>query len=179
MKKPNDTPSFRGAQEIQNEAKVDLRAGLLASSPGKYGLKPTTELPRVWAAMMEIGVPKGAASIVAVADGSASMYTSVGGGMIGVGEHPSGRQAAMHFLKTVGSLLELIPVVRDVPLPPPGEYALVALTHDGTRRRVTAAEKSLKDARHPVFAAFDAGQDLLTAMRLLGEKLAAERRAQR
>jgi len=166
-------------KEMRNDANVDLRARLLSSSPTQFGLKPTTELPRVWAALMDVGVPNGAASIVAVADGSASMYTSVGGGMIGAGEHPSGRQAAMHFLKTVESLLDLIPVAKDVPLPPSGQYALVALTHDGTRRRATAAEKALHDGTGPVFAGFDAGLELMTAMRLLQEKLAAERGAQR
>jgi hypothetical protein len=166
-------------KELRNDAKVDLRARLISSLPTAYGLKPTIDLPHVWAALMEIGVPKGAASIVAVADGSASMYTSIGGGLIGVGEHPSGRQAAMHFLKTVESLIDLMPVTSDLPLPQPGEYALVALTHEGTRRRVAAPEKSFQDETHPMFAVFDAGQDLMTAMRLLQEKLAAERGAQR
>jgi hypothetical protein len=166
-------------KEIGNEAKVDLRGRLVASSPTEFRLKPTIELPRVWAALMEIGVPNGAASIVAVADGSASMYTSVGGGMIGVGEHPSGRLAAMNFLKKVESLLDLMPVATDLPLPRSGEHALVALSHDGTRRRAVVAVKDLEDGKHPLFAAFDAGQDLITAMRLLQEKLAAERGAQR
>lgn len=166
-------------REIRNDAKVDLRARLLRSSPADFKLKPTSDLPRVWAALMEIGVPKGAASIVAVADGSASMYTSVGGGMIGAGEHPTGRDAAMHFLKTVESLLELMPAVSDLPLPQPGEYALVALTHDGTRRRLAAAERNVQDETHPMFAAFDGGQDLITAIRLLQEKLAPKRGAQR
>ena len=166
-------------KEIRNDAKVDLRARLISSSPTQFGLKPTTELPRVWAALMEIGVPKGAASIVAVADGSASMNTSVGGGVIGAGEHPTGREAAMQFLRRVESLLEMMPVVSDLPLAQPGEYALVALTHDGTRRRVAAAEKDVQDETHPMFGAFDAGQDLMTAMRLLQENLAPKRDAQR
>jgi hypothetical protein len=166
-------------KEIRNDAKVDLRGRLISSSPAELQLKPTTDLPRVWAALMEIGVPNGAASIVAVADGSASMYTSVGGGMIGVGEHASGRQAAMNFLRKVESLLDLMPIATNLPLPQPGEHALVALSHDGTRRRVVAAEKNAQDGTHPVSAAFDAGQDLITAMRLRQEKLAAERGAQR
>jgi hypothetical protein len=164
-------------KELRNDAKVDLRARLINSSPGEFGLKPTTDLPHVWAALMELGVPKGAASIVAVADGSASMYTSVGGGMIGAGEHPSGRKAAMHLLKTVESVLDQMPVVTDLPLPQSDEHVLVALTHDGTRRRVVATEQSVRT--HPLSAAFEAGQDLITAMRLLQEKLAAERGAQR
>jgi hypothetical protein len=165
--------------EIRNDAKVDLRGRLLASSPSEFRLKPTRELPRVWAALLEVGVPNGAASIVAVADGSASMYTSVGGGMIGVGEHPSGREAAMNFLKKVESLHDLMPVASDLPLPQSGEHALVALSHDGTRRRVVVAMNDLQDGTHPLFAAFDAGQDLITAMRLLQEKSAAERDARR
>jgi hypothetical protein len=38
-------------------------------------------------AMMEIGKERAVASIVAIADGTVSMYLSTGGGVIGAGEH--------------------------------------------------------------------------------------------
>src|SRR6267378_4634563 len=162
--------SDRNVTLRRNAAGLDLRANLLGSSPSDYGLKPTAELPRVWAAIMDIGMRNGGASIVAVADGSASMYTSTGGGMIGAGEHPSGRAAGLHFLRIVERVLDAMRPTADAPLPSAGEYAFVALTYDG-KRRATEAEGKLSQPTHPLFPAFVAGHELTTAMRLLQEEL--------
>src|SRR5438046_153891 len=48
-------------------------------------------------AMIEIGLDKGVASFLAIADGTVSKYTSVGGGVIGAGEHAAVRGAAERF----------------------------------------------------------------------------------
>lgn len=150
----------------RNDAKVDLRTRLLGSEPASFGLKPSADLPRVWAALMEIGMPNGSASVVAVADGSASMYTSTGGGMIGAGEHESVRAPARAFLQTIEKLLDAIPVAEAAPTPRDGEYAFVALTFDGMRRAVDR-EAALSQGSHPLLAAFVAGHELVTAMRSL------------
>jgi len=150
----------------RNDAKVDLRMRLLGSDPASFGLKPSADLPRVWAALMEIGMPNGSASVVAVADGSASMYTGTGGGMIGAGEHESVRAPARAFLQTIEKLLDAIPVAEAAPTSRDGEYAFVALTFDGMRRAVDR-EAALSQGSHPLLAAFVAGHELVTAMRSL------------
>ena len=147
---------------------LDLRANLLRTTSADLALKPTAELPRVWAAIFDWGMEKGSASIVAVADGSVSMYTSTGGGMIGAGQHDSVRMAAARFLKTVESILDSLDAVQDAPLPGANEFALVALTYDGMRRGLV--DLRLLRREDPLARAWVAGQDVITALRELQAK---------
>ena len=61
---------------MSSDSGPDLRARLLASAATDYGIVPTSELPHVWAVMMEMPAAKGVASLVAVSDGSTSMYSA-------------------------------------------------------------------------------------------------------
>jgi hypothetical protein len=146
----------------------DLRANLLRMTPSELGLQPTEELPHVWAAVFDWGMEGGAASIIAVADGSVSMYTSSGGGMIGAGEHDSVRVPAARFLRTVESILGSLTPATDALLPRANEFALVALTYEGTRRAVV--DLRLLQRADPLARAWIAGQDVITALRELQEK---------
>ena len=47
---------------------------------------------------MEMAFPEGAATLVSLADGTTSMYTSTGGGVIGGGAHDAVVQAGRAFL---------------------------------------------------------------------------------
>jgi hypothetical protein len=51
----------------------------------------------VLAVVMETGYAQAVASLVAVMDGSASLYFSNGGGIIGAGVHPGPNAAAAHL----------------------------------------------------------------------------------
>ena len=86
-----------------------LRKMLLSAKPSDFGLVPTPALPRVWAAMLELRFGESIASLVAVAEGSTSLYLSTGGGVIGGGEHESVRKENRKFLglieKTLGGVL--------------------------------------------------------------------------
>ncbi len=66
--------------------------------------------------------------------------------MIGAGEHPGGRAAGLHFLRVVERVLDAMRPTAD-------------------------AEGKLSQPTHPLFAAFVAGHELTTAMRLLQEEL--------
>jgi hypothetical protein len=68
------------------EVYAGLRNGLLTAKAETTGLKPAAN--EVWGVMMEIGYSKAVASLVAVADGTVSLYFSNGGGIIGLGPHP-------------------------------------------------------------------------------------------
>jgi hypothetical protein len=146
----------------------DLRANLLRMTPSELALEPTEELPHVWAAVFDWGMKGGSASIIAVADGSVSMYTSSGGGMIGAGEHESVRVPAARFLRAVESILDSLSEATDAPLPQANEFALIALTYDGMRRAV--ADLRLLQRADPLARAWIAGQDVITALRELQEQ---------
>ena len=108
------------------------------------------------------------ASVVAVADGTASLYTTSGFGIIGAGAHPKVRVAADSFLDAVESayseLSELNPP-RRVDFPPPGSLAIVALTYGGIRRG--ELDRVSVDAKSALGLACLAGSDLLTEMRVV------------
>jgi hypothetical protein len=71
-------------------------------------LEPSAELPNVWAGMMEMDVDGDTATIVAVGEGSTSMYLSTGGGVIGGGMHERVVQANHHFLVALESNLDAL-----------------------------------------------------------------------
>lgn len=80
------------------EVYAGLRGMVLGLDPKKVGVEPTRELPRVWGIVVDWGMDSGSATFVALADGTASMYTSSGGGVIGAGEHEPVQAAAQRLL---------------------------------------------------------------------------------
>ncbi|TMB97093.1 MAG: hypothetical protein E6J38_02375 [Chloroflexi bacterium] len=86
---------------------VDLRAKLLATTPSDVNIKPSQQLPHVWAALLDVGTATGSATVAVVADGTVSMYTNTGGGMIGAGQHQVIHMPAARFLKCAFSARRL------------------------------------------------------------------------
>ncbi|MBL4575724.1 MAG: hypothetical protein JKY51_06460 [Opitutaceae bacterium] len=66
-----------------------MRNLVLNSNPDEM---PWLKGKKVWAVMMETGFPESAYTLIASADGSASIYFSNGGGIIGAGEHENVRR---------------------------------------------------------------------------------------
>lgn len=50
-------------------------------------MSPSAELPRVFGVIMDTTFASGTVTLVALADGTASLYASTGGGVIGGGAH--------------------------------------------------------------------------------------------
>jgi len=116
-------------------------------------------------AMMEIGLAKGVASFLAIADGTVSMYTSVGGGVIGAGEHAAVRGAAERFRIVAADARRHLQSTTDFPLPAPGEVRFHVRTGDDARTGA-ASEQALRTGRQPLSELYAAGQDLITEIRL-------------
>jgi hypothetical protein len=114
---------------------------------------------------MEIGLHKGTASIVAVADGTVSMYVSTGGGVIGAGGHAAVRAVADRFRTVAAESRDQLRRTDDFPLPAAGEVRFAVRTIEGDFSGV-APEAALRSGRHPLAALYGAGQDLLTEIRL-------------
>lgn len=60
-----------------------LRDMALSTPAAKLGFKPTANFPRVFGVVMDWAVGDETVSIVGFADGTASLYASSGGGVIG------------------------------------------------------------------------------------------------
>jgi hypothetical protein len=116
-------------------------------------------------ALMEIGMPKAVTTFAAVADGTVSMYTSAGGGVIGAGSHAAVRAAATRFRIAATESRGLLQRTDDFPLPGPGQVRFQARTADGGYTGA-GAEEALRTGRHPLSTLYAAGQDLVTEIRL-------------
>ena len=143
---------------------LDLRAMVLGARPDEIGLAPTPELTRVWGVLMETGFPEGIATLVALADGTTSLYTSTGGGTIGGGDHPRVASASRRFLAAVEGTLDSFVSTDSFPLPDAGRTIFYVLTYEGARA-AEAPEEDLGEGRHQLSAVFHAGHDVITELR--------------
>lgn len=145
-----------------------LRTQLLDLDPAGVGLGPTKDRPRLWGALMEMGFPNGVATLAALADGTTSMYTSAGGGIIGGGAHQAVVDAGRAFLACVERYLGDLRPDPDATLPAPGLVTIRALTY-GTRLSASAPEEDLGHGRHRLAPVFHAGHGVLTQLRLIDQ----------
>ncbi|MFI5236179.1 MAG: hypothetical protein ACHQXA_10745 [Gemmatimonadales bacterium] len=154
---------------LSGNAYQGLRRQILELVPAEAGFNPAPEGRVVYGAIMDWPVAGAVATVVALADGTASLYLSGGGGIIGGGPHPAVAQAARTFLLSLENYLEaMVEDDHEGRLPPVGMTDLRALTTTG-RRVVRASTTDLGEFRHPLANAFHAGQNLLGALRQVAE----------
>ena len=111
-----------------SRAYVALRRGVLAASPAALGIVPSERLPRVWAVLADLEVGAEAATVACVADGTASLYTGTGGGILGAGAQPAVRAAAGLLLEAAERALDALPAAERIALPAQGSVAFLVLT---------------------------------------------------
>ena len=143
----------------------EMRSAVLALDPASLEPGPDEPWSAVSVALMEIGIEAATVTILAVADGSVSMYTSVGGGVIGAGDHIAVRAAAGRFRTVAADHSGQLRRTAEFPLPGPGEVRFHVRSRDDSFTGV-ARESELRTSRHPLSALYAAGQDLLTEIRL-------------
>lgn len=107
-----------------------LRSGVLAMAPVDIGLT-SGAVPTVWGLMMELAEPGVAVSLVALADGSVSIYLSDGDGVIGCGLHPDVRAAAAKLLQTAEQAIDLCLPTDDYSMPAADQVRIYLLTTRG------------------------------------------------
>ncbi len=151
------------------EVFLGLRRQLLTLDPAELELSPSPGRPRVWALFMEMGLDTGTASLVAVADGTTSLYMSTGGGVIGGGEHQGVRRVSEAFLDTAEAHLDRLQAISEAPLPQTGAIRFHALTFDSLRS-AEAEEGELVDGRSELAPLFYAGNEVLTQLRLIDQR---------
>lgn len=124
----------------------------------------------VWAVVMEIEVSGETATLVGMADGTASLYISSGGGIIGGGDHEVVRAAAQGFVAMAQHAQEAVsePVSADLPHPSPGMVRFYFRSGSGTST-VEVAEEEVADPDHALHDVFASGHRLLEKMRLAVE----------
>jgi hypothetical protein len=163
---PPEGPNMNKANpEIYGE----LRNQLLQGSRKAFNLPPSNDPKEPWAVIMEIGFPEGSATIVALVDGSASIYLSSGGGSIGGGAHESIRKAAIGMVNLAAKYLPRMAATKEFPLPKNGQTIFYVLTDAGTFT-ASAPENDLGENHHFLSLLFYAGQEIITQYRLIEDK---------
>jgi hypothetical protein len=122
----------------------------------------------ILAVLMETGLESGVGTLVAIADGTASLYTSSGGGVLGAGENPTVAAIAKGLLSKAQPFLSKSVVTTKFPLPADGEIRFYIVARD---RVVTAVgqESEMEKGQHPFSSLFHAGHELMTVIRLESE----------
>lgn len=116
--------------------------------------------------LMDWHVDKGTVTVVAAADGSASLYLSSGGGYIGGSEKvPAIREAALHAVALATGLRFYFERTESSPLPSLGDVTFYITTSVGVSRAV-AAESKLRAGADPLAGLGGAMQRIVTEYRL-------------
>jgi len=117
---------------------------------------------------METGYPEATATLLALGDGTTSLYLSSGGGIIG-GHAPEGvRQANAEFLDTANQYYQHLEPTESFPVPAEGQTLFYVLTDSGVLGG-TGLEDDLGFGRHPLSPLFHAGHRVITELRLMSE----------
>ena len=126
---------------------------------------PPPEHPTVIGAVVDVPASGGFVTFVAIGDGTVSMYTSTGGGMIGAGGHATVAESAHRLLATVETQLDQLHASDETTHPAPGLVRVFALTPTGRRVADAPEDAFWGRAPHPLVPVFVGVQQLLTAMR--------------
>jgi hypothetical protein len=140
-----------------------LRDQLLQKTWGELGVRP---VHGVWGVLMERGYEKGVATVVGLADGTASLYLNTGQSVLGGRAFPRARDAAIALCGAgVDSLADTIPA-HEFPLPAKGRVRFYVLTDGGVRTAEgDAAAHGHDGGRDPLAALATSGQTLVDALR--------------
>jgi hypothetical protein len=141
-----------------------LRRQVLGLASGQLEGGPFADAP-VLALLLETGYAIAVATLVAVVDGTSSLYFSNGGGFIGVGAQPAVAAASRRWLEIGRAFLPQLSTATDPPLPSEGMTQLIAVTPAGLRATAEPEEEFGK-GRHALSPLFYAGQDVITQIRL-------------
>src|SRR5690349_17104123 len=90
-----------------------MREQALHSSADTLGLRPTSARPRVFGVVMDVRWSL-TVTVVALGDGTASVYLSSGGGVLGAGSRPTVSAAREQVLNTAELRLEDMQPVEEV-----------------------------------------------------------------
>lgn len=150
---------------------LKLRNQLLTLDPLQVEIKPTPEHPNAWGCLMEFILSKSVVTLAAIVDGTASLYFSTGGGILGSGNHNTVGDAARGMVNEAEAILKYTESAHEFPLPVEGYIRFYILTHTGIFT-TECSETALSIPKHRLSKFFTAGQHLIAQIRLVSEKKA-------
>ncbi len=144
-----------------------LRASVLELKPVDIALDLLTTATSVWGIVIETGYPDAVASLIALADGSVSLYVSNGSGSVGCGANLEVRSAGAELLAVAERGFPLATCTDDTSYPPPGSIRFCFLSRDGLRSLQVKIEE-LHSTDVQLSALYFAGQRVINAIERSG-----------
>ena len=141
----------------------ELRQLAFDTKPSELGFTADEEFPKVYGVVIDWPVEDQMATIVALRDGTASLYTTKKYGIIGGDSRPAAREAAVMCTRTAGHFLDTAKRAEKFPYPKQGEVFFYFLTYDGVFV-ASAKEAALFDESDPHTVLFAWGQRVLTEL---------------
>jgi hypothetical protein len=151
-------------------AYAGLRSFVLQGARSNFGLGPGSRPTQPYAVVVDLGLPEGTATILAVADGSASVYLSTGGGSVGGGQsHPSIHNAALRTVEVADEVQPLMHPATTYPLAERGQVNFYVVTDAGVFT-ATASEDDVRGHRSPFSKLGDTAQAIITEYRSIPQR---------
>jgi hypothetical protein len=120
----------------------------------------------VHSVLMDWDVGNGTATVLAAADGTASIYLTSGGGCLGGGQkYPEIRDAALGAVRLATELFSQFKTTETFDLPAAGDVFFYLTTTSSVRLAI-AKEADLKTGQDPLFALGAFMQEIITQYRL-------------
>jgi len=147
-----------------NDTRTAMRQRLLTGKAADFHV----ELPqgrKVWGVVMEMGYPNHATvSVIALADGHASISLSTAPEVITGADRDRVRKAALHVTDAAEEVAAHLGKAESFPEPKLDEVTFYLLTRDGVVTE-TATQEELAGGGHPLSPLFMAAQDVITVSR--------------
>jgi hypothetical protein len=144
---------------------TQLRSAILSLVPSAAGLTPSAKVPHVWGLLMETGYPQAAVTLVALCDGTTSLYFGRGGGFLGAGNLPAVARASRALIAAAEHHWPRLAPATSFPLPAVGWVRFTVLTFAGAFS-AEAEEELLGAGRHELSPLYCRGQDVISKIRL-------------
>jgi hypothetical protein len=162
-----DGTKARGAANPADMGK-ELRRMALTLPADKIGFRPDDDYPKVYGVLVDWNLDDQTVSILAMRDGTASVYTTARFGLIGGQGHAKVRTAAEACTRVAARYHDQGVPVTDFPYPTQGKVNFYLLSYEGVRLSV-GDEAAINRGTDPTLPLFAAAQEILTELRLAGE----------
>jgi hypothetical protein len=149
MKSTTPGPDFAGLAR-------DMRERFLVRPPAEWGMAPTAENPHVYGVLMEWLADDATLTVAAFCDGSASVYSTRGQGMIGGNADEVVRSEARALVHAAAEFSDEAAPVSEFPHPGPDRVQFYLLTFAGVRV-LEALLDAVCDGRSPYTELYDHG----------------------
>jgi hypothetical protein len=147
----------------------ELRLRALQAPAKDFGIAPTPDFPRTYGVLVEFPIDQFTATIVALCDGNASLYTTSTFGLIGGVAHEQVRKAAAKLVDSADKFFDDAKPTKEYPYPAKGKVRVYLVSFGGVR--VLESDLSAIEANQSKLSAlFWQGQDVLTQLRQVTQK---------